>query len=188
MNLNELRRGHFFECAVEFLNSRSGQYRFYDQSAINFLLHGRIEALPAEWNRPAWRFDAQENNDLNCVLHYTSSAPWLGGTAGPAQVLFERFAVEVGLPVNRQTAVFKKSRRQKFLRNALSPFRAVAFPLASFFYKFAGQKEKCAAYQKVARYWVDYVLNARRRRRLHTRRAEQIQSMKFKFVASKFAA
>jgi hypothetical protein len=40
----------------------------------------------------------------------------------------------------------------------------------------------------VARYWFYYVLNARRRRRLHHRRAEQIQSMKFKFVASKFAA
>ena len=39
MNLDELRKQHFFERAVEFLNSWSG-YRFRDQSAINFLLHG----------------------------------------------------------------------------------------------------------------------------------------------------
>ena len=153
-----------------------------------FFSMARSRSYPKNGIGRAWRFDAQENNDLNCVLHYTSSAPWIGGTAGPAQVLFERFAVEVGLRVNRQTAVFKKSRRQKFLRNALAPFRALAFPLVSLFYRFVGQKEKCAAYQKVARYWFHYVLNAPRRRRLHHRRTEQIQSMKFEFVAFKFAA
>jgi hypothetical protein len=122
------------------------------------------------------------------VLHYTSSAPWLGGTAGPAQVLFERFAVDAGLPVNRQIAAFKKSRRQQFFRSVLAPFRALGFPVVSFFYKIAGEKEKCAAYQKVARYWLYYILNAPRRRRLHHRRAEQIQGMKFKFAAFKSAA
>ncbi len=100
MNLDELRRQHFFESAVEFLNRWSGKYRFWDQSAINSLLQGQIEELPEYWNRASWRFDAQQNNDLNCVLHYTTSAPWLDGRRGPAQVLFERFAAEAGLPVN----------------------------------------------------------------------------------------
>jgi lipopolysaccharide biosynthesis glycosyltransferase len=188
MNLEELRRQRFFECAVEFLNHWRPHYRFWDQSAINFLLYGQIHALPECWNRASWRFDEQHNNSLDCVLHYTTSAPWLGGTAGPAQVLFERFAAEVGLPVNRQSAIFKKSRRQQFVRNALAPFRALGFPLVSLFYKIAGDKEKCAAYQKVARYWFHYILNAPRRGRLHHRRADQIQSMKFKFVGSKSAA
>jgi hypothetical protein len=49
----------------------------------------------------------------------------------------------------------------------------------SFFYKIAGQKEKCAGYQKAARYWLNYVLKAPTRRRLHHRRAEEIQAMKF---------
>ena len=102
MNLDELRKQHFFERAVEFLNRKSA-YRFWDQSAINFLLHGQIDELPEYWNRASWRFDAQQNNDLDCVLHYTTSAPWLVETAGPAQVLFERFAADVGLPVNRQS-------------------------------------------------------------------------------------
>jgi hypothetical protein len=83
--------------------------------------------------------------------------------------------------VNRQTAAFKKSRRQQVFRNALAPFRALGFPLVSFFYKIAGQKEKCAGYQKAGRYWLDYILEAPARRRLHHRRAEQIQGMKFKF-------
>src|SRR5438034_7921255 len=146
MNLDALRRQNFLQRSIEFLNSWSGKYRFWDQSAINFLLHGQIDELPEYWNRASWRFDAQQNNDLDCVLHYTTSAPWLGGTRGPAQVLFERFAAEAGLPVNRQIADFKKSRRQQLFRNALAPFRALGFPLVSLFYKIAGEKKKCAAY------------------------------------------
>src|SRR5207249_434261 len=135
MNLDALRRQNFLQRSVEFLNNWSGKYRFWDQSAINFLLHGQIDELPEYWNRASWRFDAQQNNDLDCVLHYTTSAPWLGGTRGPAQVLFERLAVDAGLPVNRQAADFKKKRRQELFRNALAPFRALAFPLVSLFYK-----------------------------------------------------
>jgi len=188
MNLDALREQHFFQHSIEFLNSWSGKYRFWDQSAINFLLHGQIDELPEYWNRASWRFDAQQNNDLDCVLHYTTSAPWLGGTRGPAQVLFERLAADAGLPVNRQAADFKKKRRQELFRNALAPFRALAFPLVSLFYKIAGQNEKCAAYQKSAHYWLRYILNAPHRCRLHHRRTEEIQRMKFKFACLNSAA
>src|SRR6476661_7972251 len=111
LNLNQLRKQNFTEESLEFLKNWSGHYRFHDQSAINFLLHGQIDELPKHWNRASWRFDEQDENDLNCVLHYTRSAPWLGGISGPAQVLFERFAADAGSPVNRQIAAFKKSRR-----------------------------------------------------------------------------
>ena len=188
MDLDALREQHFFQRSIEFLNSWSGKYQFWDQSAINFLLYGQIQALPEYWNRPSWRFNAQQNNDLDCVLHYTTSAPWLGGTRGPAQVLFERFTADAGLPVNRQAADFKKKRRQELFRNALAPFRALGFPLVSLFYKIAGQNEKCAAYQKSARYWLCYILHAPSRRRLYSRRAEQIQGMKFKLAVSKSPA
>ena len=86
MNLDELRKQHFFERAVEFLNRKSA-YLFWDQSAINFLLYGQIDELPEYWNRASWRFDAQQNNDLDCVLHYTTSAPWLGGNRRPGSGL-----------------------------------------------------------------------------------------------------
>ena len=187
MNLDQLRRQHFFESAVDFLNRWSGEYRFWDQSAINFLLYGQIHDLAEHWNRASWRFDAQQNNDLDCVLHYTTSAPWLVETAGPAQVLFERFAAAAGSPVNRQMPDFKKSRRQRFFRSALAPFRAVAFPVLSLFYKIAGQNEKRVAYRKLAHYWLCYIFNTPRRRRLHRQRAEQIQHMKFEFSAFKSA-
>src|SRR5436190_22693505 len=68
MNLDALRRQNFLQRSVEFLNNWSGKYRFWDQSAINFLLHGQIDELPEYWNRASWRFDAQQNNDLDCVL------------------------------------------------------------------------------------------------------------------------
>ncbi len=186
MNLDELRKQDFFERAVEFLNRKSA-YRFWDQSAINFLLYGQIDELPEHWNRASWRFDAQQNNDLDCVLHYTTSAPWLGGTRGPAQVLFQRLAVDAGLPVTHQAADFKKKRRQEFFRNALAPFRVLAFSLVSLFYKIAGQNEKCTAYQKSARYWLYYIFNAPRRRRLHRQRNQEISRMKFNLSVSPLA-
>ena len=126
MNLDELRKQHFFERAVEFLNRKS-DYRFWDQSAINFLLHGQIHELPEYWNRASWRFDAQQNNDLDCVLHYTASAPWLGGTRGPAQVLFERFAADAGLPVNRGSPRFQKIGAPKILAKCIRPIAGACF-------------------------------------------------------------
>ena len=183
MNLDELRKQHFFECAVEFLNRKSA-YRFWDQSAINFLLHGRIDELPEYWNRASWRFDAQQNNALDCVLHFTTSAPWLVETSGPAQVLFERFATEVGLPVNHQSRQFRRSVRQRFWRNAIAPLRALAFPVASLLYRIAGKKDRAAAYDKAARYWFDCIRNAPSRRQLHRRRTEEISRMNFDLHAS----
>ena len=184
MNLDELRRQHFFERSVEFLNRWSGKYRFWDQSAINFLLHGQVDELPEHWNRASWQFDAQNDNELNCVVHYTGSVPWLGGTPGPAQVLFERFALGAGLRLNRQAVDFKKSRRQRFFRNVLAPVRAVGFRILALLYKIAGRRDKCAAYQKAARYWRSYIFNTPRRRRIHRRRMQEIGRMKFPVAAS----
>jgi lipopolysaccharide biosynthesis glycosyltransferase len=184
MNLDELRRQHFFQRSIEFLNSWSGKYRFWDQSAINFILNGQVHELAEYWNRASWRFDAQQNNDLYCVLHYTTSAPWLGGTWGPAQMLFERFAVDAALPVNLRSSDFKRSARRHFWRNALAPLRALAFSIASLWYQLIGKKDKSAAYEKVARYWIDYIRNAPRRRVLHRQRSQEINRMKFNLHAS----
>jgi Glycosyl transferase family 8 len=188
MNLDELRKQHFFQRAVEFLTVWKSDYWFHDQSAMNFLLHEHIEKLPEYWNRPSWCFDAQENNNLNCVLHYTTSAPWLGGARTPSQVLFERFAEEAALPVDRQSSEFKGSVRRNFWRNALAPLRALAFPVGSFLYGIAGKKEKSAAYNKVARYWFDYIRNTPTRRQLHRRRSEEIIKMKFDLRTSPLAS
>ena len=70
---------------------------------------------------------------------------------------------------------FRKSIRQSFWRNAIAPLRALAFPIASLCYRIAGKTEKSAAYQKVARYWLDYIRNAPSRRRLYRRRSEEIK-------------
>jgi lipopolysaccharide biosynthesis glycosyltransferase len=177
MNLDELRRENFMEQSLDFLRTWGGHYRFHDQSAINFLLHGRIHELPESWNRAAWRFNKQSDNNLNCVLHYTSSPPWLRETAGPAQVLFERYAREAGLPVNRDVPPFKRSRRQRLWQNALAPLRTLAFPVASLLYRIVGRKDKSAAYRKAARYWFDYIRSAPSRHRLYRERSQQIESM-----------
>jgi lipopolysaccharide biosynthesis glycosyltransferase len=188
MDLDGLRKQDFFQRAVEFLNSWTRHYRFWDQSAINFLLHGQIDTLPEYWNRASWCFDAQHDNDLDCVLHYTTCAPWLGGARTPSQVLFERFAEEAALTVNPRSSGFKRSVRRNFWRNALAPLRALAFPICSFFYGIAGKQEKSAAYNKVARYWLDYIRNAPTRWRLHRRRSQEIIKMKFDLRTSAVAS
>ena len=184
LNLDELRKQNFTERSLEFLKIWSGHYRFHDQSAINFLLHGRIETLPDYWNWASWRFDEQLENNLDCVLHYTSSAPWLRETPGPAQVLFERFATRAGLLVNRNAPALKKSRRQRLWRNALAPLRTLAFPVASLLYRVVGREDKSGAYRKAARYWFHYIRNAPSRRRVHRQRSQQIERMKFNLAAS----
>jgi lipopolysaccharide biosynthesis glycosyltransferase len=174
LDLTQLRTKNFSEKALTFLAERRGQYRFHDQSAINFLLHGNIVELPEHWNRASWRFDAQPNNDLNCVVHYTRSAPWIVTTASPAQVLFQQFATEAGLHVSSRPSPFRR-----FCRSALAPLRALAFPIASVCCRFLGKHETSAAYQKVARYWLGYLRNAPSRRRLYRQRSEEIRGMKF---------
>src|SRR5947208_7059573 len=112
MDLDELRKQNFLERSLEFLETWSGRYRFHDQSAINFVRYVRIDALAEYWNRASWQFDEQDENDLGCVLHYTRSAPWLRETPGPAQALFEQFARQSDLPVNRRTTWFTRSQHQ----------------------------------------------------------------------------
>ena len=184
MNLDELRKQNFTERSLEFLQTWSGRYRFWDQSALNFLLHGRIEELPEYWNRASWQFDEQDDNNLGCLLHYTRSVPWLRETPGPAQALFEQFAWHAGLAVNRTSTEFKHSQHQWFWRNALAPLRAAAFFMESILYKISGHRKKAMDYQCAARYWLDYVRKASNRRRIHLRRIAEIQNMKFDAAGS----
>jgi lipopolysaccharide biosynthesis glycosyltransferase len=179
MNLDELRKQNFLERSLEFFKNWRGHYRFWDQSAFNFLLYGRIDELPEYWNRASWQFDEQEENDLGCVLHYTGLVPWLRERPGPAQALFERFAEHAGLAVNRRTAEFKHSQHQWFWRNALAPLRAAAFFVQSILYKIFGRWKKAADYQRAARYWFNYLRNVPGRRRVYGRRIAEIHNMKF---------
>jgi lipopolysaccharide biosynthesis glycosyltransferase len=179
LDLMQLRKEKFTEQSLDFVAKHRGRYRFHDQSAINFLLHGRIAELPEHWNRPSWRFDTQQNNDLDCVLHYTRSAPWIVTTGGPAQVLFRQLATEAGLSVGSRSFSC-----WGFWRSALAPLRAIAFPVLSLCCRLLGKNDRSAAYGKVARYWLGYVRYAPRRRRLYRQRNEEICRMKFDVHAS----
>ena len=141
MDLDELRQQCFFQRGIEFLNNWNGSYQFWDQSAINFLLHQQIAELPEYWNRASWRFDAQQDNELDCVLHYTTCVPWLGGARTPSQVLFERFAEGAALPVNRQSSGFKRSVRRNFWRHMyLRHYEHLRFQSGPFFVELPGKR------------------------------------------------
>src|SRR5437773_694698 len=83
---------------------------------------------------------------------------------------------------------FQEAVRRRLLRNGLAPLRALAFPLASLLYRFAGKKEKAAGYQRAARYWFDYIRYMPSRRQLHRRRSHEISRMKFTLHASPLAS
>ena len=81
---------------------------------------------------------------------------------GPAQVLFERFAVELGLPVDRQIVGFQKIAAPTILSQCDCPIASACFSdRVVVSTAIAGKKRNRAAYQKVARYW----------RRLYSQRA-----------------
>src|SRR5207237_8224170 len=107
-------------------------------------------------------------------VHCTRSGSWVRGRLRPVEVLFERFAAGAGLAVNRLSSPL-----QGLGRNAIAPLRALAFPVAALCYRLVGKNDKSAAYQKVACYWLDYLRNAPRRRRLYRQRKEEICRMKF---------
>ena len=108
-----------------------------------------------------------------------ASTPWRGGARTPSQVLFERFAEDAALPVNRHSSHFKRSARRNSWRNVFAPLRAIVFPICSLVYGIAGKKEKSAAYRKVARYWLGYIRKMPARWRLYRRRTREIVKMKF---------
>ena len=184
MNLDELRKQHFFERAVEFLNIGSRLTDFGINRLSIFSSTDRSTSYPNTGiERPG---ALMRSRIMIWTACFTTRLRRRGlvETAGPAQVLFERFAAEAGLPVNRRSPQFRKSVRQRFWRNAIAPLRALAFPIMSLCYRLIGKKDKSAAYEKVARYWLDYICNTPSRRRLHRQRSQEISRMKFDLHAS----
>ena len=186
MNLDELRKQDFFERAVEFLNRKSA-YRFWDQSAINFLLYGQIDELPEYWNRASWRFDAQQNNDLNCVLHYTAQRR--GSVERRVQLRSCLNDLQRGgLACQSAVARFQKSARQIFWQMRSHRLRALSFPIRIVVLQNWGQKAQVSCLSEIARYWFDYILNAPRPATAPSRRSEEIQRMKFDLCTSQALA
>ena len=131
---------------------------------MNFLLHEHIEELPEYSNRQSWRFDVQQDDGPNCVLHYTRRAPWLGGSRTPSQVLFEKFCGRGGLA--RQPAVIRveKIGSAKFLAECARAIAGTCFSNWSFLYGIAGAVD--CLQQKSHIYWLIYIRNTPTRRQL----------------------
>jgi hypothetical protein len=164
---------------LRFLSEWKGKYRFHDQSALNFCCARRIATLPGHWNRPSWVFDTQADNNLECLLHFTNFVPWRGGRPGPAQAVFEKFAAEAGLPVNRWSRDFRKTRLKWLLRNAVSPARALGFPAAAALCRLAGEEKKASEYLKAGHYWQKHILGSVSRVKRHRERGRLIEATRF---------
>ncbi|NEQ81397.1 MAG: glycosyltransferase family 8 protein, partial [Moorea sp. SIO2I5] len=179
MNLDTLRALDFIANSLAFLKDWVGFYRFHDQSAINFLFNDKIQKLPDHWNYPSWKFNQQADNAFNKIIHFTSTLPWLEAGSDPAQVLFEEYAMQLGLILDRSTPSYRKSQRQQVWQNMIAPLRAIAYPLVALGCKLLGKANQAQGYAQAGSYWRNYILTAASRQRLFNQRVEQIRSIKF---------
>lgn len=90
IDLPKWRRAQVSERVLAYLKAWPNHARYWDQSALNVVLHRRWLALPAHWNMPAWWADAGRG-DCHLegeILHFVGPhKPWLlghdrSGTAG----------------------------------------------------------------------------------------------------------
>lgn len=182
MDLDTLRKINFLDRSIEFLAYYSGQYRFWDQSAINFIFYEKIQSLPDIWNFPSWKFDEQESNSFKQkVIHFTSSTPWIETEHTPSQALFEEYAKQLGISIEYSTETLQKASLKKIIRNILSPVRAILYPLFSLIFMALGNTDLSKNYACLSNYWYDYFRNIPYRRRLFKDRIREIRHIDFSF-------
>lgn len=87
MDLRQWRETCVSEQVLAYLRENPDHCRYWDQSALNVVLHGRWKRLPDEWNTPAWWADqGREACRLDApILHFVGpDKPWLHGHDGNA--------------------------------------------------------------------------------------------------------
>lgn len=174
MDLDRLRQMDFLNQALSFLNTQKGEHLFHDQSAINFLLHGRILRIDSSWNLASWQFDEQTDNTLECILHYTASAPWLTSSTRPSQTVFDHVAQSIGLEIENSLALKKEGDRVKAKKLVLAPIRSAVHTILSTSYRIIGRSQLAKQHQQTSRYWTKYLLTYISREQQGRRRISQL--------------
>ncbi|WP_437191427.1 glycosyltransferase family 8 protein [Planctomicrobium sp. SH527] len=175
MDLDRLRQMDFLNQAMNFLNTHKGEHIFHDQSAINFLLHGQILKIDSSWNLASWQFDEQTDNSLECILHYTASAPWLTSSTRPSQTVFDHVAQSIGLSTENASTLKKQGNRVKAKKLALAPIRSVVHSVLSTTYKLTGRSLLAKQHQQTSHYWSKYLLTYAAREKLGRQRISKLE-------------
>lgn len=178
INIDYLRSFKFVEKSLIFLKDWFSYYRFHDQSAINFLLNGKIQSLPEAWNFPSWKFNDQVDNSLDKIIHFTNAVPWLEVVPGPAQVLFEEYAAQLGIIIDKSQPTYWKYHLRHFWQNIIAPMRAVFYPILALGYQLLGNKEKASSYIRTGKFWQNYILKIPYYQRLYNQRISEILNLK----------
>ena len=111
----------------------------------------------------------------------------MAGWRSHAWQIFERFAEEADWPVNRRSPAIR-TQCAELLAKCARTIAGTCLSNRVVLYGIAGKKEKSAACDRVARYWLDYIRNAPIRRHLHRRRSQEIIKMKFDLRTSPLAS
>ena len=107
LNNTKLREIEFPSRCIEFLETQIGNYKWHDQSAINVLLHGKIQKLPRKWNYLNTLTQSPKDElrvfmDSNHIYHFLQRPkPWQKYLCTLHGEMFYALAKASGLNLNR---------------------------------------------------------------------------------------
>lgn len=80
------------ERALELLHREASRCRYWDQTALNFVLRRSWRLLPPEWNFPSNQFDHSASVPVRVIHFLCHEKPWFGDTDDDAHAFWRRFA------------------------------------------------------------------------------------------------
>lgn len=127
-DLVRCRERQVFERSLRHLAERPDENRFWDQSALNFALHGDWLPLSRDWNHQGNEFGYDPARDLPRLLqnelnfHFvTSHKPWLAWSDNPASRLFRTLLIESGWALPERTRAPNRATQAKQAFRRLLP-------------------------------------------------------------------
>jgi lipopolysaccharide biosynthesis glycosyltransferase len=161
INLDGWRRESVGERAHELLERDGERCTFWDQTALNAILSGRVDWLDRRWNLPDRAFSIEAPETSPCIIHYLAdNKPWLKGSASDAHALWRSFARTVARLSDREIAFHVRWRelRERWMQHNAALVGRYYSILARI-----GRK----SYRGPAQYWNAEASHARRRHRAY---------------------
>ena len=143
MDFKQLRESSFAKSAVEYLKGNHGKYLWYDQSAINVVLHQQIFQLDRKWNYLNRIFDSSPDLDLildgRYIYHFLQRPkPWQKYSETPHALLLYDILSVLECPMPELSVSNELKEKAKWL------FPSLTHTIYSFRHKLVLSGDKCS--------------------------------------------
>lgn len=95
IDLARWRQEAITERTLELLTRQGDRCRYWDQTALNYILPQHWQPLSAAWNYPSNKFNCQRAGDAAVIHYLCNEKPWFGDPGGHAHGMWRQFATEV---------------------------------------------------------------------------------------------